>query len=187
MSPDRELIRRDDPPRSLRRSISVSLAATYLPVAALISTCRILPSTEDVPRIIIGRKKRTYTHLQCVIIVTSRAMSDRALDCDQGQRIVKSQTSKGKRFSEVACLTIYYLFSRRRENPRRTREYHYFILKVAMAIDLVRFLSFSLLYSPIAIFLFSSLINSRYARISFVTPFSTRASYAMVCERRLFY
>jgi len=76
----------EDPSRSLRRSVSVSLAATYLPVAALISTCRILPSTEDVLQIIIDQEKRTYTHSQCAmchhchVVITIAQIVDCALD-----------------------------------------------------------------------------------------------------------
>lgn len=176
-------------------SFHFSLSRCYLStcVAALISTCRILPSTEDVPRIIIGREKRTYTHLQCVIIVTSRVISD--LDRDQGQRIVKSQTSKGKRFSEVARLTMYYLFSatRWRENPRRdrTREMREYYVRLYVESgdgDWSRSLFISLSCMARSTFFFHrTLINSRSARISFVTPFLAQASYATVCERRLSY
>lgn len=113
-----------DSPRSLRRSVSVYLAPTYLPVAALISTCRILPSTGDVPRIIIGRERsvRTHTHnAQCVIIVTSMIKWSRTWSRPGGNEIkcrtIKSQGKPG--FS--MRYRIFFLLgdTRWRKSPRK--------------------------------------------------------------------
>lgn len=144
------------------------------------------------------RPREAYVHTPtCVIIVTSRAISDRTLDRDQGQQIVKSQTSKGKRFSEVACFTVYLLFfsaARWRKCPRKLYARHARVLRTtlrgkwrsATAIDLVRFFISLSCVARSSTFLFHrTLINSRYARISFMI-FVAQTPYATVCERRFF-
>lgn len=144
------------------------------------------------------RPREAYVHTPtCVIIVMSRVISDRILDRDQGQQIVKSQTSKGKQFSEVACLTIIFFFfsaTRWRKSPRKLKVRHARVLRTTLrrkwrsATEIDPFAFYlSFLYSSIVNFLVLSDADQFAVRPHlFCDPFLTQAPYATVCERRLF-
>lgn len=140
------------------------------------------------------RPREAYVHIPtCVIVVTSRVISDRTLDRDQGQQSSSRRLPFEKRFSEIACLTMYLLFSRRHddENPREnwTRDMREYYIRLYVESGDRRRRSRSLFYrvARSSTFLFyRTLINSRYARISFMI-FVAQTPYVTVCERRLFF
>lgn len=143
--------------RSLRRSISVSLAATYLPVAALISTCRILPSTGDVLKSSsTERSVRTHTHnAQCVTIVRRRRQrrscrcrrrdNDRALDRPGNEPRVAD--CPGKLFESPKIALLFFGFTNRILKSWKQCEGIFFTAKAIVGDDLMtidRLLSVSL-------------------------------------------
>lgn len=129
-----------DPPRSLRRSVSVSLAATYLHTCGCTNKARVAffraPGT-SLESSSAERSVRTHTH-KCVIILSRRARDkwSRSRSRSRGKTNLRVANFQGKKtvLGGVARLSNVFdlFFSRRRddENPRenRTREMReYFI------------------------------------------------------------